>query len=95
MKNNKAKSIIAALILFTLLPMTIMPSSATSPIPPSLLDGAAYSGAQMPSECGVVIENQSVIFNLDEFPLVHDEEGVIGYSGSVTTEYTLFNPTDS
>lgn len=95
MKNNKTKSIIAALILFTLLPMTILPSSATSPLPPSLLDGAAYSGAQMPSESGVVIENQSVTFNLSEFPLVHDEEGVKGYSGSVTTEYTLLNPTDS
>ena len=95
MKKNKFRSLIAALILFTLLPMTLLPSSAMTPTPPSLLNGAAYSGAQMPLESGVVIENQSVTFNLSEFPLVHDEEGVKGYSGSVTTEYTLFNPTDT
>ena len=94
-RTTKIKSLIAALVLFTLLPMAVLPSSAMTPLPPSLLDGAAYSGAQMPSESGVVIENQSVTFDLDEFPLVHDEEGVKGYSGSVTTEYTLFNPTDS
>ena len=94
MKKDKRKSLIAALILFTLLPMTVIPSSAMTPLPPSLLDGAAYSGAQMPSESGVVIENQSVTFDLGDFPLIRDAEGAEKYSGRVTTEYTLFNPTD-
>lgn len=95
MNKNKRKSLIAALVLFTLLPMTVLPSSAMTPIPPSLLDGAAYSGAQMPSESGVVIENQSVTFDLGDFPLIRDAEGAKKYSGTVTTEYTLFNPSDT
>ena len=95
MNKNKRKSLIAALVLFTLLPMTILPSSAMTPIPPSLLDGAAYSSAQMPSESGVVIENQSVTFDLGNFPDINDTDGAKKYSGTVTTEYTLFNPTDT
>ena len=94
MKKNKCKSLIAALILFTLMPMTVLPSSAMTPLPPTLLNGAAYSGAQMPSESGVIIENQSVTFDLGDFPDIDDTDGTKEYSGSVTTEYTLFNPTD-
>ena len=94
MKKNKCKSLIAALILFTLMPMTVLPSSAMTPLPPTLLDGAAYSGAQMPSESGVIIENQSVTFDIGDFPDIDDTDGAKKYSGSVTTEYTLFNPTD-
>ena len=66
MKKNKCKSLIAALILFTLMPMTVLPSSAMTPLPPTLLNGAAYSGAQMPSESGVIIENQSVTFDIEQ-----------------------------
>lgn len=94
MKKNKCKPLIAALILFTLMPMTVLPSSAMTPLPPTLLDGAAYSGAQMPSGSGVVIENQSVTFDIGDFPDIDDTDGAKKYSGSVTTEYTLFNPTD-
>lgn len=90
--SNGFKSIIAALILFTLMPMTVIPSSAMTPLPPTYLDGSNASGAEMPEGSAVVIENQSITFNLADFPAVNEAGS---YSGNVQTEYTLFNPTDS
>ncbi len=94
-KNTKIKALIAALILFTLMPMTVVPSSAMTPLPPSLLDGSPSYGASLPEECEVIIENQTITYDISEFPAYDNTEVIKGYKGSVKTDYTLYNPTDS
>ena len=94
-RNTKIKALIAALILFTLLPMTVAPSHAMTPLPPSLINGSATSGAQLPIESAAIIENQKITYNIDSLPHIHGEASNDGYTASVQTEYTLFNPTDS
>ena len=94
-RNTKFKALIAALLLFTLMPMAITPSSAMTPLPPSLLDGSPSYSASLPAECGLVIESQTITYDITEFPAYDDTEVIKGYKGSVRTEYTLYNPTDS
>lgn len=94
-RNTKTKAIIAALVLFTLMPMTVAPSHAMTPLPPSLLDGSPSYGASLPEECGIVIENQTITYDIPEFPAYDNTEVIKGYKGSVRTDYTLYNPTDS
>lgn len=91
-KKNKLKSLIAALILFTLVPFTVIPSLATPPLPPTYIDGADGIGAQMSKESGIIIENQSITFDLTNYPVPNDSNE--NYSGTVKTEYTLYNPTN-
>ena len=93
MKPN-IKKLISLLLIFVMLPCFILPTSAMAPSPPTELYGNTSTGIRFPTESGVIIEDQSVVFDLSDFPDYGDKETAGEYSGSVTTEYTLYNPTD-
>ncbi len=93
-KSDKIRAIIAALLLLTLMPMAITPSSAMTS-PPTLYQGSRSTGTHMPIESDIVIEKQAITFDISEFPKEHTTEEYVGYDGTVTTEYTIYNPTDS
>ena len=93
--NNRFKATVAALVLSALIPMTLLPSSAMTPLPPTLLDGSPSEGVNIPTESGILIENQSITLDISDFPAPHDEDSFKEYKGNVKTEYTLYNPTDS
>ena len=94
-RKTTIKAMIAVLLLFSIMPMTVAPSHAMTPLPPSLLDGSPSYGASLPEECGIVIENQTITYDIPEFPAYDNTEVIKGYKGSVRTDYTLYNPTDS
>ena len=74
-RRNKILATISVMILFAILPMTITPSSATPPSPPTMIYGSDSYCGQISTNSGVVIENQSVVFefkqhsNLPHIPL--------------------------
>lgn len=94
-RRSTVKAIIATLILFAITPMAIIPSSATPPLPPTLRSGSYASGAQIHNDSGLIIKNQTVTIDINDFPTINDTDKMKEYSGSVRTDYTLFNPTES
>lgn len=94
-RRNKILATVAVMLLFAILPMTVIPSSATPPSPPTMIYGSDSYCGQISTNSGIVIENQSVIFNLPSFPKLNDENAVENNVGNVHTSYSLYNPTDS
>lgn len=95
MKPN-IKKLISVLLLFVMLPCFVLPSAAMTPSPPTNIVGGKSYGGKISTESGVVIENQTVTYNISTFPTFDSKAMVVEeYTGSVTTEYTLYNPTDS
>ena len=92
--KKHTKKIIAAITLLSILPMTMVPASAMKASPPTHFYGNYASGGSFQYEDGVVIENQTVTFDISEFPSYDDAERIKDYDTSVKTEYTLFNPTE-
>lgn len=92
--SMKIRRIISFLLLLIILPCFIRPASAMMPLPPTLIDGSDAEGLCIPTDTGVVIDNISITFDLTNFPAINDEEKNKNYTGSVRTEYTIFNPTE-
>ena len=94
-RRNKILATIAVMLLFAILPVTVTPSSATPPTPPTLLAGIDASGVVIPKDSGVIIENQTITFDIPEFPILDEGHRLDGdIPGNVKTDYTLYNPTD-
>lgn len=83
---------IVLLLMFSLL---VVPASANSA--KSQWEGAYSTGAIVTGEdCPIIVEHQLLTFDIGEFPDQH-YRGVsdyLAYSGSVTAEYTFYNPAD-
>lgn len=92
--KKSAKIVISVLLLFAIIPIATVPSSAMTPLPPTVLLGNHARGTRFPTESGILIENQSITYNLSELPDYEDDSATDRYSGSVTTEYSLYNPTE-
>ena len=92
--KKHTKIIVAAITLLTMLPFMILPTSAMKAHVTYYTGGDAM-GVEMPSDSGAIIKNQSITFDIPEFPVIDSEKALADYSGSVTTEYMLYNPTDS
>lgn len=92
--KKHTKIIIAAITLLTMLPFMVLPTSAMQPHVTYYTGGDAM-GVEMPRDSGAIIKNQSITFDIPEFPVIDNEKALADYSGSVTTEYMLYNPTDS
>ncbi len=72
-----------------------LPASANSA--QTSWSGLSSSGALVTDEqCPVVVEEENLTFNLQNFPSNHYNtyEDFIAYDGTVTAEYHLFNPAD-
>lgn len=89
--DKRAKITIAAVTLILMMPFLILPTSAMTPIQTSW-HGSATSGAVMPEGSSIILENQSIRFDISDFPDFQNDEG---YSAKVETEYGFYNPTDS
>ena len=93
-RSSKIKALIAALILLTLLPMTMLPTSAMTAIN-TYLRGTNAMGIEIPNDNEVIIQNQSITFDISKFPAADYDEESTDYDATVTTEYMFYNPTDS
>lgn len=59
--------------------------------------GTTAAGAIITDDtCALVVEHESLTFDLQEFPEQHykEMEDYLAYSGKVTAEYTFYNPAD-
>lgn len=94
--KNRAKGIIAALMLVFMLPIMALPASAT---PPSIshYEGERAVGAiNLDSESPVVLENMSLTYDIENVPEDYFGDEKFTAEGSrLTVKYTLCNPTDS
>lgn len=80
------------LIVFSVTPVTLYANSAQS-----WWSGTDSTGAIVTDEeCPLIVENELLTFDIEEFPQGHysDLDEFLSYSGKVTAEYTFYNPTD-
>lgn len=93
--KKKSKVIIAAVMLVTMIPLFIIPSSANSAAP--WWEGRDSSGVIVKDgDIPIVVESERLIFNINELPYSDYRSGeeFLKYSSTVTAEYTFYNPTD-
>ena len=90
----KAKALIAALLVAVMIPLSIIPSSATAPSQPTELFGSYTFDTSLSGGHALIMENREITFDLSDFPNHNDENWMDSYTASVKTEYTLFNPTE-
>ena len=92
--RKRLKTFIAILLLTVMLPMTMIPSSATPPSPPTTRFGGNACGVLFPDNIGLVIEDQTVTYDITSLPTLDDEDMLLGeLPGGVRTDYSLYNPT--
>ena len=75
--------------------LAVFPASANSA--PSYWQGVSASGVlTTEGECPLVVEHETLIFDIEEFPSNHygSAEDYLAYDASVTAEYTFYNPSD-
>lgn len=95
--KTKTKALIAALTLMVMLPFTATPSHAFIDYFPPIRQGSPSIGIlNSTPDSSVVLESQTVRFNLVDYPKFEYEnpDEFKDYSATVTSEYTLFNPTE-
>ena len=92
--RKRFKTAIAVLLLTVMLPMTMIPSSATPPSPPTTRFGGNACGVLFPDNIGLVIEDQTVTYDITSLPTLDDDDMLLGeLPGGVRTDYSLYNPT--
>ena len=95
--KTKMKALIAAITLLIMLPFTATPSHAFIDYFPPIRQGSPSIGIlNSTPDSSVVLESQTVRFNLVDYPKFEYEnpDEFKDYSATVTSEYTLFNPTE-
>lgn len=95
--KTKTKALIAALTLMFMLPFTATPSHAFIDYFPPIRQGSPSIGIlNSTPDSSVVLESQTVRFNLVDYPKFEYEnpDEFKDYRATVTSEYTLFNPTE-
>ena len=92
MKRVIAVSISTITILSLLFPVSITANSAQTHWRGTSSTGAILSD----DDCPIIVEHEALSFAIQEFPQQHyaDAEDFLEYSGSVTAEYTFYNPAD-
>ena len=88
-------AVVAILAAGVLLPQSAATASANSA--QRYFRGAdAYGAAYKGDSCPFVVEKENLTFNLNEFPsnYYNDKASFLAYSGSVTAEYTFYNPSE-
>ena len=94
--KNRAKGIIAALLLILMLPVTVLPASATTPSMSHYEGELAVGAINLDSESPVVLENMSLTYDIENLPEDYLDDTKFTAEGSrLTVKYTLRNPTDS
>lgn len=94
-KTALCMAVVAILAVGVLLPQstaTVSANSAQRYFHGADAFGAAYKG----DSCPFVVEKENLTFNLSDFPSNYydDKDSFLAYSGSVTAEYTFYNPSE-
>ena len=95
--KHRVKALIAAITLLIMLPFTATPSHAFIDYFPPIRQGSPSIGIlNSTPDSSVVLESQTVRFNLVDYPKFEYEnpDEFKDYRATVTSEYTLFNPTE-
>ena len=92
--KKQGKMIIAAITLFIMLPLMIVPTSANSAL--TEWEGKDANGVVTTDEnCPIVVEHEKLTFNINELPDPDPVADTNGLNSSVTAEYTFYNPSDT
>lgn len=89
------RTVSALLCVFFLITLTALPASANSA--QTRWDGVSSTGAIISDgDCPIVVEHELLTFDLQEFPKSYYQgpADFLAYTGSVTAEYTFYNPSD-
>ena len=94
MKNTK-RFLSLSVVLLLMSSLLAVPASANSA--QSQWEGTNATGAIVTGEdCPIIVEHELLTFDIGQFPEQHYREvsDYLAYSGSVTAEYTFYNPAD-
>lgn len=86
-----------ALLLVTMLVLTAAVTPAAANSAQTHWTGVDATGAVVQdAHCPIVVEAERLIFDIRQFPEIYGREleAFLSYSGSVTAEYTFYNPAD-
>lgn len=90
---KKSQKFIVAICILMLISSFAMPASANSA--QQEWDGRDESGVMtMDGECPLIVEHETLTFDLQEFPNFRYGDGLSVYTGKVSAEYTFYNPSD-
>lgn len=91
--KKQSKIIIAAITLIIMLPFMFIPASANSAL--TEWGGKNANGIVSPDEdCPIVVEHETLTFNINELPSEDEVGSSITSNSTVTAEYTFYNPSD-
>lgn len=94
MKSIK-RYISLSIVLLLMISLLVVPASANSA--QSYWTGTDSTGAIITDEgCPIIVEHELLTFDIGQFPDQHylEVSAYLAYSGSVTAEYTFYNPAD-
>ncbi len=92
--KKHTKIIVAAITLLLMLPLMIVPASANSAL--TEWGGKDANGIVSPDEnCPIVVEHETLTFNINELPEVDPVDDNVNLDSYVTAEYTFYNPSDT
>lgn len=97
-KKNAAMTIgslsVISAVLFTSL--VLSPADVLANSAQRKWSGTEGSGVISGEECPLIVENEVLTFDIDEFPKIyyHSLDEFLEYSGKVTAEYIFYNPAD-
>ena len=92
--KNKTKALIATITLILMMPFLIVPASAFT-TPNYYWPGSPTSDGVLLEGDNIVMEGQTVRFDIVDFPSNDDDTKIDDYKSRVNVEYSFYNPTDS
>lgn len=92
--KNKTKALIATITLILMMPFLIVPASALT-IPNYYWPGSPTSDGVLLEGENIIMEKQTVRFDIVDLPSHDDDIKIYGYKSRVNVEYNFYNPTDS
>ena len=75
--------------------LNLIPPHASANSAQTHWTGTTATGAIITNdECPIVVENENLTFDINEFPkqYYNESEDYLSYNGKVTAEYTFYNP---
>lgn len=98
LKKFKIFPILFVTVLATLIFVAalLLPSPAYANSAQKYFEGVDATGALMRGDSPIVVESETLTFDIDEFPQNYydTQEKFLTYGGKVTAQYTFFNPSE-
>ncbi len=93
--KRKLRPIIAIITLVFMLPLTVLPSSATPPSISNYKGEDAIGAFNMDIDTPVVLEKMALTYNVSEFPERFSSDPFPAEKSNLSVKYSLYNPTES